>query len=114
MLANRLKLIIPRIVGDGQVCGVHGKSIFHNLFILRDIILSSNYTQKVAILNILLNKKISKLIHSEIYKYMWQGNIYKISFGQLFLEKENDGLEIINIHWKAFARLNKGIFNIQK
>ena len=47
-LSNRIRKVLPNILSEDQTCGVPGRSIFENLFLLRDTIEFAKHKQLPA------------------------------------------------------------------
>ena len=68
-MANRLRHILPQIISEEQNCSVPNRTIFNNLFLLRDII---TYTKQknnhLYLLQIDQGKGLDKVDSNFLYK----------------------------------------------
>ena len=71
ILANRLKQLLPNIISEEQNCSVPGRTIFNNLFLIRDALrLNLEKNTKFYILQIDPEKAVDKIDHEFLYKTM--------------------------------------------
>ena len=79
--ANRLKNVLPHIISKEQTCSIPNRTIFNNLFQIRDIItLTKEKNNKLYILQVDQKKAFDKIDHNFLYKIM-----NKIGFSNKFL-----------------------------
>ena len=57
VIATRLKPVLHRVINEDQTCGIPGRSIYKNIFKLRDIVHHTNKNKHQAILIILDQEK---------------------------------------------------------
>ena len=98
ILANRLKYILPDIISTEQNCSIPNRTIFDNLFLIRDII---TYTKRknnyFYLLQIDQQKAFDKIDRAFLYKTM-----EKMGFSPLFINflqtlyKQNTSMIINN------------------
>ena len=80
--ANRLKNVLPHIISKEQTCSIPNRTIFNNLFQIRDIItLTKEKNNKLYILQVDQKKAFDKIDHNFFYKIM-----NKIGFSNKFLQ----------------------------
>ena len=80
--ANRLKNVLPHIISKEQTCSIPNRTIFNNLFQIRDIItLTKEKNNKLYILQVDQKKAFDKIDHNFLYKIM-----NKIGFSNKFLQ----------------------------
>ena len=60
ILANRLKNILPTIISKEQTCSIPNRTIFNNLFLIREIITLTNKKNKLYILQVDQEKAFNK------------------------------------------------------
>ena len=60
ILANRLKNILPTIISKEQKCSIPNRTIFNNLFLIREIITLTNKKNKLYILQVDQEKAFNK------------------------------------------------------
>ena len=81
ILANRLKCILPDIISTEQTCSIPNRTIFDNLFLIRDII---SYTKQknnhFYLLQIDQEKTVDKIDRTFLYK-----TTEKMGFSPLFI-----------------------------
>ena len=71
VLTNRLRKVMPTLIGEEQTCGVHGRNIHNNLMILRDVVDDINYNgKKAAVLSIDQEKAFDKIEWRYMYEIM--------------------------------------------
>ena len=79
-LSNRLRKVLPLILSEDQTCGVPGRSIFENLFLLRDTI---DYVQlkqlSAAVICLDQEKAFNRVNHSFLQRVL-----EKFNFGPNF------------------------------
>ena len=82
ILSNRLKNILPKIISEEQTCFIPKRTIFNNLFLIRDIItLTKEKNTKLYILQIDQEKAFDKIDHDFLYKTM-----KKMGFSNQFIQ----------------------------
>ena len=68
-LANRLKNILPQIISKEQTCSIPNRTIFNNLFLIRDTItLTKEKNNTLYLLQIDQEKAFDKIDHNFLYK----------------------------------------------
>ena len=81
ILANRLKYILPQIISEEQNCSIPNRTIFNNLFLIRDII---TYTKQknnhLYLLQIDQEKAFDNVERNFLYK-----TLEKIAIPPLFI-----------------------------
>ena len=79
-LSNRLRKVLPLILSEDQTCGVPGRSIFENLFLLRDTI---DYAQEkqlsAAVISLDQEKAFDRVNHAFLQRVLT-----KFNFGPSF------------------------------
>ena len=60
ILANRLQNILPTIISKEQTCSIPNRTIFNNLFLIREIITLTNKKNKLYILQVDQEKAFNK------------------------------------------------------
>ena len=82
ILSNRLKTILPHIISEEQNCSVPRRTIFNNLFLIRDTIkFSKEKNIKFFLLHIVQEKAFDKVDHEFLYKTM-----EKMGFSNTFIK----------------------------
>ena len=98
ILSNRLKTILPHIISEEQNCSVPRRTIFNNLFLIRDTIkFSKEKNIKFYLLQIDQEKAFDKVDHDFLYKTMEKMGFWNtfIKFIQI-LYKNNTSIIINN------------------
>ena len=81
-LANRLKNILPQIISKEQTCSIPNRTIFNNLFLIRDTItLTKEKNNILYLLQIDKEKAFDKIDHDFLYKTMT-----KMRFSNTFVQ----------------------------
>ena len=74
-LANRLRAVLPLLVHQDQTCGVPGRSIFENLFLIRDTIDYVHYKNiPAAIISLDQEKAFDRVNHAFLQRVLSQFN----------------------------------------
>ena len=82
ILANRLKNVLPHIISKEQTCSIPNRTIFNNLFQIRDIImLTKEKNNKLYILQVDQEEAFDKIDHDFLYKI-----INKMGFSNEFIQ----------------------------
>ena len=69
--SNRLKNILPKIISQQQTCSIPTRTIFNNLFLIRDkITLTKEKNTKLSILKLGQEKALDKIDLNFLYKAM--------------------------------------------
>ena len=98
ILSNRLKTILPHIISEEQNCSVPRRTIFNNLFLIRDTIkFSKEKNIKFYLSQIDQEKAFDKVDHDFLYKTMEKMGFWNtfIKFIQI-LYKNNTSIIINN------------------
>lgn len=75
VIANRMKEVLPEIVHPDQTCGITNRTIFENLFILRDIIYQTNTNNNdVTLISLDQEKAFDRVDRTFLYKTLKQLN----------------------------------------
>ena len=111
ILANRLKYILPDIISKEQNCSIPNRTIFDNLFLIRDII---TYTKQknnyFYLLQIDQEKAFDKIDPAFLYKTM-----EKMRFSPIFINflkilyKQNTSMIINNGFLSPQVSLQRGL-----
>ena len=111
ILANRLKYILPDITSKEQNCSIPNRTIFDNLFLIRDII---TYTKQknnyFYLLQIDQEKAFDKIDRAFLYKTM-----EKMGFSPIFINflkilyKQNTSMIINNGFLSPQVSLQRGL-----
>ena len=111
ILANRLKQVLPNLISEEQNCSVPGRTIFNNLFLIRDAItLNKEKNTSFYILQIDQEKTFDKIDHDFLLKTM-----DKMRFSNIFINfikilyKNNISTIINNGFLSAPAQLQRGL-----
>jgi hypothetical protein len=81
VLANRLRIIADKIIGDHQTCSIKGRRIIDNLNLIRDVISESDYTGfELFILSVDQSKAFDRISHKYLFKLLEH-----INFGDFIL-----------------------------
>jgi len=81
VLANRLRIIADKIIGDHQTCSIKGRRIMDNLNLIRDVISESDYTGfELFILSVDQSKAFDRISHKYLFKLLEH-----INFGDFIL-----------------------------
>ncbi len=81
VLANRLRIIADKIIGDHQTCSIKGRRIMDNLNLLRDVISETDYTGlELFILSVDQSKAFDRIRHKYLFKLLEY-----INFGDFML-----------------------------
>ena len=101
VLSSRLKKALPHIIEEDQTCGILGRSIFQNLYTIRDTIAYTNdHKIPTYIISFDFQKAFDKVDHSFLYKALKAFN---------FGNKYTTFVQLTNAH--CFARImNNGRF----
>ena len=79
-LSNRLRKVLPQILSEDQTCGVPGRSIFENLFLLRDTIDYARLKQlSAAVISLDQEKAFDRVNHAFLQRVL-----EKFNFGPQF------------------------------
>ena len=82
VLANRLKNILPQIISKEQTCSIPSRTIFNNLFLIRDTItLTNEKNSTLYLLQIDQEKAFDKIDRDFLYKTMT-----KMRFSNTFVQ----------------------------
>ena len=74
-LSNRIRKVLPNILSEDQTCGVPGRSIFENLFLLRDTIDFVNHKQlPAAIISLDQEKAFDRVNHNFLQRVLERFN----------------------------------------
>ena len=80
VLANRLRKVLPRIINKDQTCGIPDRSIYENLFLLRDTI---DYVQhkhlSAAIISLDQEKAFDRVNHGFLHRVLTRFNFGPLS-----------------------------------
>ena len=111
VLANRLRKVLPRIINKDQTCGIPDRSIYENLFLLRDTI---DYVQhrhlSAAIISLDQEKAFDRVNHEFLHRVLSRFN-----FGPYFrrwvnVVYNNITSHVINNGWLSSPfRLERGV-----
>ena len=111
ILANRLKQVLPNLISEEQNCSVPGRTIFNNLFLIRDAItLNKEKNTSFYILQIDQEKTFDKIDHDFLLKTM-----DKMRFSNIFINfikilyKNNISTIINNGFLSAPVQLQRGL-----
>ena len=110
VLATRLKPLLPKVINEDQTCGIPGRSIFQNLFRLRDIAYDASINGgDVIMINLDQEKAFDKVDRSFLFKTMSQMN-----FGDSFIHwvttlYQNANSNILNNGWSSDPVLHRGV-----
>ena len=112
VLANRLRKVLPRIINKDQTCGIPDRSIYENLFLLRDTI---DYVQhkhlSAAIISLDQEKAFDRVNHEFLHRVLTRFN-----FGPHFrrwvnVVYNNITSNVINNGWLSSPfRLERGVW----
>ena len=111
ILSNRLKTILPHIISEEQNCSVPRRTIFNNLFLIRDTIkFSKEKNIKFYLLQIDQEKPFDKVDHDFLYKTMEKMGFWNtfIKFIQI-LYKNNTSIIINNGFLSPLVHLRRGL-----
>ena len=111
ILSNRLKTILPHIISEEQNCSVPRRTIFNNLFLIRDTIkFSKEKNIKFYLLQIDQEKAFDKVDHDFLYKTMEKMGFWNtfIKFIQI-LYKNNTSIIINNGFVSPLVHLRRGL-----
>ena len=82
VLANTLKNVLPQIISKEQTCSIPNRTIFNNLFLIRDTItLTKEKNNILYLLQIDKEKAFDKIDHDFLYKTMT-----KMRFSNTFVQ----------------------------
>ena len=82
VLANTLKNVLPQIISKEQTCSIPNRTIFNNLFLIRDTItLTKEKNNTLYLLQIDKEKAFDKIDHDFLYKTMT-----KMRFSNTFVQ----------------------------
>ena len=74
-LSNRIRKVLPNILSEDQTCGVPGRSIFENLFLLRDTIEFAKHKQlPAAIISLDQEKAFDRVNHNFLQRVLERFN----------------------------------------
>ena len=111
ILANRLKQVLPNLISEEQNCSVPGRTIFNNLFLIRDAItLNKQKNTSFYILQVDQEKAFDKIDHDFLFKTM-----DKMGFSNIFINfikilyKNNTSTIINNRYLSAPVQLQRGL-----
>ena len=94
IFANRLKQVLPNLISEEQNCSVSGRTIFNNLFLIKDAItLIKKQNTSSYILQIDQEKAFNKIDHDLLFKTMDKMGFSK--FQVLNLEKYKFEIRVI-------------------
>ena len=85
VLANRLKKVLSVILSEDQTCGVPGRSIYENLFLLRDTL---DYIDHKQLSAALISSDQEKAFHHVNYSFL-QHVLTRFNFGPSFRQWVN-------------------------
>ena len=111
ILSNRLKTILPHIISEEQNCSVPRRTIFNNLFLIRDTIkFSKEKNIKFYLSQIDQEKAFDKVDHDFLYKTMEKMGFWNtfIKFIQI-LYKNNTSIIINNGFVSPLVHLRRGL-----
>ena len=111
ILANRLKHILPEIISKEQNCSVPHRTIFNNLFLIRDII---RYTKEknthLYLLQIDQEKAFDKIDRNFLFKTMEKMGISPVFINFIkILYKQNTSTIINNGFFSPQVSLQRGL-----
>ena len=79
ILSSGLKIILPKIISEEQTCSIPRRTIFNNLFLIRDTIkLTKEKNAKLYILQIDQEKAFVKIGHNFLYKKNGKSGFLKL------------------------------------
>ena len=111
ILATRLKSVLPTVIDEDQTCGIKGRTIFENLFRLRDMIhAAKTYNTNLTLINIDQEKAFDRVNRPFLLKVL-----EKMNFGTTFrrwIEILYDGAssQVLNNGWLSDPiQLNSGL-----
>ena len=111
VLANRLRKVIPLIFSEDQTCGIPDRSIFENLFLIRDTLDYVNHKQlSAAVISLDQEKAFDRVNHGFLQRVLAQFN-----FGPGFRRWVNIvytdiSSQVINNGWlSASFKLERGV-----
>ena len=112
ILPNRLKQVLPNLISEEQNCSVPGRTIFNNLFLIKDAITLNKKKQNTSsyILQIDQEKAFNKIDHDLLFKTM-----DKMGFSNIFINfikilyKNNTSTIINNGFLSAPVQLQRGL-----
>ena len=111
ILAIRLKTILPQIISKEQACSIPNRTIFNNLFLIRDLItLNKEKNTNFHILQIDQEKAFDKVDHDFLIRTM-----KKLGFSQNFINfiqilyKNNKSYIINNGYLSSPIHLYRGL-----
>ena len=82
VLANRLRAVAEKLVGEEQVCAVPGRSIAESLVSLRDVLwLCKERRQEVAVLAVDFEKAFDRASHEFMFKVLRRMGIPEVLIG---------------------------------
>ena len=111
ILANRLKHILPQIISEEENCSVPNRTIFNNLFLIRDIIrYTKEKNNQFYLLQIDQEKAFHKIDRTFLYKAMKKMGISQefINFIKI-LRKHNTSMIINNGYLSTTVSLQRGL-----
>ena len=74
-LSNRLRKVLPQVLSEDQTCGVPGRSIFENLFLLRDTIDYAKLKQlSAAVISLDQEKAFDRVNHAFLQRVLEKFN----------------------------------------
>ena len=102
ILANRLRHILPQIISEEQNCSIPNRTIFNNLFLIRDMI---TYTKQknnhLYLLQIDQEKALDKIDRNFLYKTLEK--IRKLSKKTIYTKHINDNKQRISLTTRIIA-----------
>ena len=111
ILANRLKQVLPNLISEEQNCSIPGRTIFNNLFLIRDAItLNKQKNTRFYILQVDQEKAFDKIDYDFLFKTM-----DKMGFSNIFINfikilyKNNTSTIINNGFLSAPVQLQRGL-----
>ena len=111
ILANRIKTILPEIISEEQICSIPTRTIFNNIFLIRDAIkINKEKNATFCILQIDQEKAFDKIYHNLLKETLQQ-----LGFSELFLQfikilyKNNTSYIINNGFLSSTINLERGL-----
>ena len=99
VITNRLKRIMPNLVGEEQTCGVAGRKIHDNLMLLRDVIDYVNFDNlDAALVSVDQEKAFDRISWKYMFNIMYKMNIPPtlIQWIKLLYSRPNSRIIITN------------------
>ena len=96
VITNRLKVIMPSLVGEEQSCGVVGRKIHHNLMLLRDVVDYANWANlESAIVSIDQEKAFDRINWNYLFAVMEKMKVPAVLIKWIKLLYSNPNCRII-------------------